>query len=125
MLADGGAGLAQLFVVGPTAAVTDVELPAWNPPATELLHAFLDRVHGSSSRLSAACGGVEDYAQKLTFLGQLVALSPSSLEQAEALEQLRWLEHGFRVRVGLTDHLSFCVDTPADLEEARRRVLLL
>ena len=65
------------------------------------------------------------YGYSGSVLGQLVALSPSSLEQAEALEQLRWVEHGFRVRVGLTDHLSFCVDTPADLEEARRKVLLL
>ena len=33
-----------------------------------------------------------------------------------------WLENGCKVRVGLTAHASFCVDTPADLEEARRRV---
>jgi 3-deoxy-manno-octulosonate cytidylyltransferase (CMP-KDO synthetase) len=65
------------------------------------------------------------YGYSGSVLGQLVALSPSSLEQAEALEQLRWLEHGFRVRVGLTAHPSFCVDTPTDLEEARRRVLVL
>ena len=39
----------------------------------ELLYAFLDRVHGAASRLSAACGAVEDYAQKLAFLGQIAA----------------------------------------------------
>ncbi|HQX98138.1 MAG: 3-deoxy-manno-octulosonate cytidylyltransferase [Flavobacteriales bacterium] len=60
------------------------------------------------------------YAYRSDVLEQLVALEPSTLERAEALEQLRWLEHGFKVRVGITTHPSFCVDTPADLEEARR-----
>jgi 3-deoxy-manno-octulosonate cytidylyltransferase (CMP-KDO synthetase) len=62
------------------------------------------------------------YAFTAQALGQVVALPPSPLEIAEGLEQLRWLEHGFRVRVGTTRHGSFCVDTLADLEEARRRV---
>ena len=62
------------------------------------------------------------YGYRADVLTRLVALPPSSLERAEALEQLRWLEHGFKVRIGLTEHPSFCVDTPGDLEEARRRV---
>jgi 3-deoxy-manno-octulosonate cytidylyltransferase (CMP-KDO synthetase) len=62
------------------------------------------------------------YAYTAEALGEIVKLTPSSLEKAEALEQLRWLEHGFPVRIGLTAHPSFCVDTPADLELARRRV---
>jgi len=62
------------------------------------------------------------YAFRTEVLKRVVALSPSALEQAESLEQLRWLEHGFKVRVGITEHPSFCVDTPADLELARRRV---
>lgn len=61
------------------------------------------------------------YAFRKAVLDELVALPPSPLELAEGLEQLRWLEHGYRVRVGLTDHPSFCVDTPSDLEEARER----
>lgn len=63
------------------------------------------------------------YAYRSEVLERIVALPPSSLEQAEHLEQLRWVENGFKVRIGLTEHPSFCVDTPADLEEARRRVM--
>ncbi len=61
------------------------------------------------------------YAFTAPVLERLVSLAPSSLEKAEGLEQLRWLEHGHRIRVGITAYPSFCVDTPADLEEARRR----
>ncbi len=62
------------------------------------------------------------YAYTAEALARAVALPPSTLETAEGLEQLRWLENGMRVRVGITAHPAFCVDTPADLEEARRRV---
>ncbi|MBK6774630.1 MAG: 3-deoxy-manno-octulosonate cytidylyltransferase [Flavobacteriales bacterium] len=63
------------------------------------------------------------YAYRSDALARIVQLPPSPLELAESLEQLRWLEAGMRIRVGLTEHPSFCVDTPADLEEARRRCL--
>jgi 3-deoxy-manno-octulosonate cytidylyltransferase (CMP-KDO synthetase) len=62
------------------------------------------------------------YGYRSDVLARLVKLRPSALEVAESLEQLRWLEHGFKVRIGLTEHPSFCVDTPADLELARQRV---
>lgn len=62
------------------------------------------------------------YAFRAEVLQRIVALPPSPLEQAESLEQLRWIENGLKVRVGLTAHASFCVDTTADLDEARRRV---
>ena len=62
------------------------------------------------------------YAYTAEALQKIVRMPPSSLEQAESLEQLRWLENGVAVRVGLTEHPSFCVDTPEDLEQARRKV---
>jgi hypothetical protein len=59
-------------------------LPAPRPcPSQELLHALLDRVHGACSRLGAACGGAEDYAAKLAFLGRAAAQA-SRLARAAA-----------------------------------------
>ena len=60
------------------------------------------------------------YAYSTEALVRIVQLPPSSLELAESLEQLRWLENGIAVRIGLSDHPSFCVDTPEDLERARQ-----
>lgn len=64
------------------------------------------------------------YAYTVKALERIVQLPPSPLERAESLEQLRWLENGERIRIGITEHLSFCVDTPADLEKARAEALL-
>jgi 3-deoxy-manno-octulosonate cytidylyltransferase (CMP-KDO synthetase) len=48
-------------------------------------------------------------------LEALVHLSPTALEKREKLEQLRWLDHGWRIDVGTTPHLTPAVDTPEDL----------
>ncbi|MBB4077920.1 3-deoxy-manno-octulosonate cytidylyltransferase (CMP-KDO synthetase) [Lewinella aquimaris] len=62
------------------------------------------------------------YAYRAEVLQQLTVLPTAPLELDESLEQLRWLSAGYRIYVGLTDLPSIGVDTPADLEEAIRRV---
>ncbi len=61
------------------------------------------------------------YVYRRRFLSQLAAMSPTPLEQAEGLEQLRALENGHRIRCWLTDHHSPGVDTPEQLEQLERR----
>ncbi len=49
-------------------------------------------------------------------------MEPTSLERAEKLEQLRLLQNGIRIKVGIVDFRPVCVDTPADLEVVRQLV---
>ena len=60
------------------------------------------------------------YGYRRDFLLEFATMPQTALERAEALEQLRALEHGFRVRVVETRHESVEVDTPEDLERVRR-----
>jgi 3-deoxy-manno-octulosonate cytidylyltransferase (CMP-KDO synthetase) len=60
------------------------------------------------------------YAYRRAALERFVALPPAPLERREKLEQLRALEDGMTIAVGLVDRVPFGVDTPADLERARR-----
>ena len=60
------------------------------------------------------------YAYRRDFLLRYAELPPTPLEQLEQLEQLRVLEHGYRIKVADTTHTSIGVDTPEDLEKARR-----
>jgi len=61
--------------------------------------------------------GVYGYSREA--LAQYATLAPGALENAEKLEQLRWLEHGFSIRAVETDYRPLGVDTPEDLERAR------
>jgi 3-deoxy-manno-octulosonate cytidylyltransferase (CMP-KDO synthetase) len=60
------------------------------------------------------------YAFRRAALERFVSLPPSPLETREKLEQLRALEAGFRIHVGLVDTVPLGVDTPADLARARQ-----
>ena len=60
------------------------------------------------------------YAYRTDTLARIVKLPQSSLELAESLEQLRWLQNGFTIRVGISECETIGIDTPADLEAACR-----
>ena len=62
------------------------------------------------------------YAYRRRFVRELAALPQTPLELAESLEQLRALEHGFRIRAVETHYDSIGVDTPEDLERVRRQM---
>lgn len=55
------------------------------------------------------------YGYRADILEQITQLPPSSLELAESLEQLRWLENGFRITTALTEFETIGIDTPEDL----------
>ncbi len=58
------------------------------------------------------------YAYRREVLRQVTQLPQSPLELAESLEQLRWLQNGYRIKVGLTDVETVGIDTPDDLRRA-------
>jgi len=62
------------------------------------------------------------YAFRRPFLFRFAALPPSTLEQSEKLEQLRAMEHGYRIRVIASVAPSLEVDTPEDLARANIEV---
>ena len=58
------------------------------------------------------------YAFRRDVLREVTSLPQSSLERAESLEQLRWLENGYKIGVGITDIETVGIDTPEDLARA-------
>jgi 3-deoxy-manno-octulosonate cytidylyltransferase (CMP-KDO synthetase) len=59
------------------------------------------------------------YGFRRQALLRVARLAPTALERAESLEQLRWLEHGIRIAVGITEWETVGIDTPADLLRLR------
>ena len=58
------------------------------------------------------------YAYRTEVLKEISRLPQSSLELAESLEQLRWLQNGYKIKVGLTASETIGIDTPEDLQKA-------
>ena len=58
------------------------------------------------------------YAYKTEVLQKISKLKQGELEHAESLEQLRWLENGFKIKTAITEHQSIGIDTPEDLIHA-------
>lgn len=62
------------------------------------------------------------YAYRREVLRDITQLPQSPLEIAESLEQLRWLENGYKIRIGLTDVETIGIDTPEDLDKAEQAI---
>ena len=86
-----------------------------------------DRVSGEarmfSRKVIAAADGkyyrhIGIYAFRADILAQITQLEQSPLEIAERLEQLRWLENGYKIRIGVTEIPTIGIDTPEDLQRA-------
>lgn len=62
------------------------------------------------------------YAYRTEVLREISKLPQSTLELAESLEQLRWLQNGYKIKVGLTDVETIGIDTPEDLQRAEEKM---
>jgi 3-deoxy-manno-octulosonate cytidylyltransferase (CMP-KDO synthetase) len=62
------------------------------------------------------------YAYRRDVLEQVTRLPVSPLEHAESLEQLRWVEHGFKIKCVITRFESHCIDAPGDVEKVIKRM---
>jgi len=60
------------------------------------------------------------YAFKVDILKEILKLKPSALELAESLEQNRWIENGYKIKVEKTELESVSIDTPADLVKIKK-----
>ena len=60
------------------------------------------------------------YGYRPDILNEITQLPTGILEKAESLEQLRWIENGFKIKTGITEHETIGIDTPQDLKNALR-----
>jgi 3-deoxy-manno-octulosonate cytidylyltransferase (CMP-KDO synthetase) len=64
------------------------------------------------------------YAYRESILKEITLLPPSILEKAESLEQLRWIENGYKIKTAITEFESYGIDTPQDLERVLKLGLI-
>lgn len=62
------------------------------------------------------------YAYRADVLKEITSLPQSFLELAESLEQLRWLENGYKIKVGITNQETIGIDTPEDMAKALEKL---
>lgn len=62
------------------------------------------------------------YAYRKDILEKITRLPVSALEKAESLEQLRWIENGYKIKCVVTKYESHCIDTPEDIEKVLRLI---
>lgn len=62
------------------------------------------------------------YAFRPNVLKEITSLPQTPLEKLESLEQLRWIESGYKVKIGITKHETIGIDTPEDLERAEQYI---
>jgi len=77
-----------------------------------------DKEQSEWYRLGTYYTHVGVYAFRVGVLAEVVKLRRSLLEIAESLEQLRWLQNGYKIKTALTECATIGIDTPADLEAA-------
>ena len=123
-LQQGGADIATL--AAPIADLSDCDNPnvvkpvvAWNASGTRGRALYFTRTRAPSGE-GPLFHHVGIYAFTRAALAHFVALPPSPLEKRERLEQLRALEAGMRIDVAYIDEVPLSVDTPEDLERARK-----
>lgn len=91
------------------------------PRAEVLVHGSLEAaLHAQPELLYCYAKHTGMYVYRRAFLLRFAELAPTPLERTETLEQLRALEHGYRIRVVPAVHHSIGIDTPDDLAKARK-----
>jgi 3-deoxy-manno-octulosonate cytidylyltransferase (CMP-KDO synthetase) len=105
-----------------TEADSQADLENVNTPKVEWNKATGEAKNFSRKVISCADGShyrhIGIYAYRADVLAQITQLPQSPREIEERLEQLRWLENGYCIRVGVTDIQTIGIDTPEDLEKA-------